>query len=153
MKQRAKKNRFSSLFLISKLAVLIYGLSSLLLLGTALVQAADLSQDMAECATIENDAERLKCYDQLVGRGSKKVERTNEPAETTPKEKEEESYFSQLWELDPETRGGKFPIRPYRSNYILPFTYNFLPNAAAVQEDDPDMDVQRTEVEFQLSVR
>ena len=125
---------------------LIYGLSSLLLLGTVSVQAADLSQNMAECAAIENDGERLKCYDQLAGRNSRKMEevtesKESESTEKTPKEKEEESYFSRLWELDRETRGGKFAIRPHRSNYILPFTYNFSPNAAAVQEDDPDKDV------------
>ena len=139
-------------------AFLIYALSSLLLLGTVSVQAADLPQNMAECAAIENDAERLKCYDQLAGRklqedgGGHRVngERVNEK---TPKVKEEESYFSRLWELDPETRGGKFAIRPHRSNYILPLTYNFSPNAAAVQEDDPDKDVMRTEVKFQLSVK
>ena len=138
--------------------LLICGFSSLLLLGTVSVQAADLSQNMAECATIENDGERLKCYDQLAGRNSRKMEgvtesKESESTEKTPKEKEEESYFSRLWDLDRETRGGKFAIRPHRSNYILPLTYNFSPNAAAVQEDDPDKDVKRTEVKFQLSVK
>jgi len=138
--------------------LLICGFSSLLLLGTVSVQAADLSQNMAECAAIENDGERLKCYDQLAGRNSRKMEevtesKESESTEKTPKEKEEESFFSRLWDLDPETRGGRFAIRPHRSNYILPLTYNFSPNAAAVQEGDPDKDVMRTEVKFQLSVK
>ena len=98
------------------------GLNSLLLLGAVLVQAADLSQNMAECAAIENDEERLKCYDQLAGRNFSGKEEISpaESAEKAAKEKKEESYFSRLWELDRETRGGKFAIRPHRSNYILP---------------------------------
>ncbi len=63
------------------------------------------------------------------------------------------SYFSRIWELDPEFRNGKYPFSPHRSNYILPFTYNDSPNTAAVQEADPDKGLKNAEVVFQLSLK
>ena len=66
---------------------------------------------------------------------------------------ENSSYFSRLWELDPEFRTGKYPFSPYRSNYILPFTYNDSPNTAAVQEADPRKGLKNAEVVFQLSLK
>ena len=61
--------------------LLIVGFSFLLLLGTVSVQAADLSQNMAECAKIEDGGERLKCYDQLAGRNSRGMEEVTESKE------------------------------------------------------------------------
>jgi phospholipase A1 len=110
----------------------------LVLLGTA--SADDLSgtsENMVECATIEDESERLKCYDNL--------------ARQKPREKS--SYFSQLWELDEEARRRKHAIKIHRSNYVLPFTYNESPNVDAVREADPDEDLKKAEVTFQLSLK
>jgi len=90
LRPKAEKKKFCPFLHISKFPLLICGFSSLLLLGTVSAQAAGLSQSMAECATIENDAERLKCYDQLAGRSPEAVKEVtestgDESTEKTPK--------------------------------------------------------------------
>jgi phospholipase A1 len=122
-----------------------------------LIPASGMSQmtsGLAECAKIQDDAERLRCYDQLAGRESAAQETKAEPS-PTPEEKQlqEPSYFSRLWELDKETRRGPYSLAPYQSNYILPFTYNTSPNSDVIHEADPNQDVQNTEVKFQLSLK
>ena len=118
------------------------------------------SRDIAECAEIKDDAERLKCYDNLAAPKSGNSVPADKPAEKAQEDqgKQEKqgkrvSYFSRLWEMDEETRRGPFAITPHRSNYILPFTYNTSPNVAAVKESDPDKDVKNAEVDFQLSLK
>ena len=109
---------------------------------------------LAECAKIENDAARLKCYDQLAGPKSAKDAPVTGPAEKPPEEKPEKvSYFSKLWELDKETRRDQYAITPYRSNYMLPISYNNSPNVDAVREADPDKNLKHVEVKFQLSLK
>jgi phospholipase A1 len=115
---------------------------------------SETSQDMAECAKIEDDAERLKCYDKLAGQKAKDIELVKESAERAPEGKgEKASYFSRLWELDEGTRRGKYAIKLHRSTYVLPFTYNESPNVDAVREANPDKDLKKAEVTFQLSLK
>jgi len=130
----------------------------LFLAAAAAEGLAETTADLAECSKIEDNAERLKCYDRLSGR---------KPKEPAPAVKAEEkppaalaaapakapSYFSRLWELEPETRAGRFPITPYRSNYILPLTYNTRPNYEAVRAADPGKDLKYEEAAFQLSFK
>jgi len=127
----------------------------LILLPTVSAEALpEMSQDMAECAKIEDDGERLKCYDKITGRKSGDIGPAKESVKIPPEQKAKKaSYFSRLWELDEETRHGEFPIKIHRSNYILPFTYNESPNVRAVREADPDKDLKKTEVTFQLSLK
>jgi phospholipase A1 len=127
----------------------------LILLHTVSAETlSETSQDMAECAKIEDDAERLKCYDKITGRKSRDIEPVKESVERPPEEKgEKASYFSQVWELDEKARRGEHPIKIHRSNYVLPFTYNESPNARAVREADPDKDLKKPEVTFQLSLK
>lgn len=63
------------------------------------------------------------------------------------------TYLTEIWELDETARTRKFPISPYRSNYILPFTYNAHPNNAAVQVVDPGKELSPYEVVFQISFK
>ncbi|MDH4267665.1 MAG: phospholipase A, partial [Deltaproteobacteria bacterium] len=63
------------------------------------------------------------------------------------------SFFSRLWELDEETRRDEYAIKPYRSNYVLPFTYNDSPNDAPIREADPNKKLKKPEVKFQLSLK
>lgn len=67
--------------------------------------------------------------------------------------KREGSYLSHLWELDKESRNRAFGITPYRSNYLLPFTYNARPNAGPLRDPDPGYEVQHAEVKFQISFK
>ncbi|RPJ36343.1 MAG: phospholipase, partial [Deltaproteobacteria bacterium] len=127
----------------------------LILLGMASTEAfSDTSRDLAACAKIEDDAKRLNCYDGLSGRKPRDLASAEELGEPpSPKKGREVSYFSQLWELDRESRRGKYAIVPHRSNYVLPFTYNDSPNIAAVREADPGKNLKRPEVKFQLSIK
>ena len=115
---------------------------------------SEAPQDMAECAKIEDDAERLKCYDNLAGRKSRDIEPAQESAEKAPEGRgEKASYFSRLWDLDEEGQRRKFAINFHRSNYFLPFTYNTSPNVDVLREDDPDKTLKKAEVAFQLSFK
>ncbi len=67
--------------------------------------------------------------------------------------KREESYLSRLWELDKGSRNRAFGITPYRTNYLLPFTYNARPNDAPFRDTDPRYEVQNAEVKFQISFK
>ncbi len=115
---------------------------------------SDLARDLAECSQVEDPGERLKCYDHLSGRESKGPAPAEESVKKPPPEGVKRfSYFSRLWELEPETRRGKYSISPHRSNYILPYTYNTSPNYAAVRAADPGKDLKYEEVLFQLSLK
>lgn len=115
---------------------------------------SDTSRELAECAKIEDAGERLKCYDNLAGRKSKEAAPAEESVKRPqPEETKKFSYFSRLWELEPETRRGKYSISPHRSNYILPYTYNSSPNYDAVRAADPGKDLKHEEVLFQLSLK
>ncbi len=63
------------------------------------------------------------------------------------------SYFTEIWELDKETRGKKHAITPYRSNFGLVFSHNSWPNPAPLQEVNPDKTLTKAEVTFQLSFK
>lgn len=127
----------------------------LILLGITPAEGQwDISREMAECAKIEDDAARLQCYDKLAGRKAERSLPITGPAEKTPGERPAKvSYFSRLWELDKETRRDKYAITPYRSNYILPYSYNDSPNEAAVKEADPSKELKKAEAKFQLSLK
>ncbi len=124
------------------------------LVGTPAEGLSDTPADLAECSKIEENGERLKCYDNLAGRKPKEPGPALKSGETPSQGKGKKfSYFSHLWELEPETRPGRFPITPYRSNYILPYTYNTSPNYDAVRAADPGKDLKYEEAAFQLSFK
>jgi phospholipase A1 len=114
-------------------------LALVLSLAAGGASGANRSDGWNECAKIADDAQRLRCFDDRSGRS---------PAET-----EAPSYLSRLWELDTESRLRKFAITPYRSNYILPVTYNTTPNEGPIREADPGKEVKNHEVQFQISFK
>jgi phospholipase A1 len=63
------------------------------------------------------------------------------------------SYFTELWQLDRETRADKPGITFHRSNYGLMFSYNDNPNPVPLQEVDPAKTLVKPEVVFQLSFK
>jgi phospholipase A1 len=63
------------------------------------------------------------------------------------------SYFTKLWELDEAGRRDKFAFTPYRTTYILPFSYNSSPNSEVFREADPARTLMRSEAAFQLSIK
>jgi phospholipase A1 len=112
------------------------------------------SPDLSGCAMIEDDADRLKCYDALAGRNQEKPETSAASSSGTPEQQvQKQSYLTKLWQLNPETRRGSFALMPHRDNYILPFTYNSTPNPEPFQAGVSGRDTQETEVKYQISLK
>jgi phospholipase A1 len=82
-------------------------------------------------------------------------EQTGQAASPTSASKEggKTSYFTDLWRLDKAASAGKPAITFHRSNYALPLSYNFTPNAAPFQEIDPGRTLTKPEVVFQISFK
>ena len=63
------------------------------------------------------------------------------------------SYFTRLWELDEASRRVKFAFTPYRTTWILPYTYNGSPNSEIFSAADPARTLMKPEAAFQLSIK
>jgi phospholipase A1 len=70
-----------------------------------------------------------------------------------PRDDDKSSYFTDLWQLDKETRASKPGITFHRSNCALAFSYNFRPNPAPLQEVNPAKTLTKPEVAFQISFK
>lgn len=115
---------------------------------------ADVPKGINECAKIEDNTERLKCYDELAGR----KEAPSKPASTAASETKSGSqtkvtYLERLWELDKESRKAKYTITPHRSNYLLPITYVESPNEQPIKKANPNKELTNAETAFQLSFK
>ena len=136
----------------------------------AVTARADVPKSIEECAKIEDNTKRIQCYDELAGRKAIPSEPTSTaPSVAKPDTKAAQSeststvasvtksdaptYLERLWELDKESRRGRFAISPHRSNYILPITYVESPNEKPIREDDPRRELKNPEVAFQLSFK
>jgi len=131
--------------------------------------AADIAGSISECAKIEGDKERLKCFDDLTGR-KPPVKNAGRPAfpetaaadvkaaestaniETTQKISKP-SVMSKRWELDPSSRKNAPLIRAHHSNYILPVTYNSSLNKDSMLDVDRNAKAENTEAKFQISFK
>lgn len=134
----------------------ILGTGVLVVLLSVSASAAAETQppnDVHECAQIADETKRLECFDALSGRSSKDGQPDPAGDAEKPADEKQPSYLSRLWELDRESRLKKFPITPYKSNYILPVTYNSTPNEQPIKEADPSKEVQNYEVKFQISFK
>lgn len=129
----------------------------LFLLPPAVV--AETNDRMAECAKIEDNTARLQCFDKLAGRKTSMPEAANTTPVKMPAAKEASaetenlSVMTRHWDLDTSRRKHSFVLRPYRLNYILPFTYNSSPNEDTDLEYDPKAKAQRSEAKFQISFK
>ena len=111
---------------------------------------ADLQESLNQCIGIEDDLLRLQCYDEMAKKKVSPVKTMNTclvPVPVTP------SYLSQLWELDTSQSRGKLSVKMHRSNYILPFSYNFSPNEEPIKAASSYREVLKPEVAFQLSIK
>jgi phospholipase A1 len=125
--------------------------------GTPVYAAqAGVAESFEECAQIEDDVARLRCYDGLTGR--KQTENSIPPEEMQAESSEERespppSYLSSKWQLDENSRRQRFAIMPHRANYILPFTHNFSQDKETYEAAKPGTELQDTETKFQLSLK
>ncbi len=151
----------------SVLLVTVISICALVVLPHRETLASDTDR-MTECAAIENDTDRLKCYDMLSGRApGKAIASPGAPAAAAPATVEpakaekagngtppvEQSVMARHWDLDTQNRSSGFVIRPYRSNYLLPLAYNNSPNMDASLDLDPDARPQKAEAKFQISFK
>jgi len=122
-------------------------LASLLLsVPTLRIQAEDLSTWL-DCSRIEDEAERLACYDEIARLMSDKSESAIGMEQYSPGNK---SYLSQVWELDESRPRDQRVIMAHRSSYFMPFTYNNYPNVDPIKEQT-GQDVLESEATFQIS--
>ena len=110
------------------------------------------------CAAIEDDALRLRCYDEAAGRRPKQPDSpasaaAPSPAQPTPIAAPRVSVLSRMWQLDDESRRSRFAIMPHRQNYILPYSYNFTQEKTTYETAVPGGDIQDAEAKFQLSLK
>ncbi len=126
--------------------------------------AADMDERFKECAKIDNNNKRLKCFDDLAGRKapadkttvsgvSDKTKTKTNAVKLADNEKEKSSALSRQWDLDPESRKDPFVIRLYRPNYMLPVAHNSSPNSDTALDYDRDAKAQNTEAKFQISFK
>jgi phospholipase A1/A2 len=147
-------------------------LTRLALLGVAL-QASGASAQLASCAAITGERERLACYDALAQRappGRADAPRAPVPppgaqdasapsAPTAPSASSAPTAPTALeerWELRPELRHGPFRLLPYRPLYLLVHgttNTNDTPSSPTHPSPVQDITLQRVEAKLQLSFR
>lgn len=124
--------------------------------------AAEIDNGLAKCVDIKDDnAARLKCFDDLAARNVPVREiipastaETPEPKESIT-EKKNISVMTKHWDMDRDPDKGKniFILWPYRPSYFLLAAYNSSPNEDAMLDIDPKAKAQYNEVKFQLSFK
>lgn len=115
------------------------------------------SADMARCSSIQNDSDRLKCYDTVNKPGAQSTSGPLQQLTTKmPETPTGMTSLSARWELDPETKQGLWIIRPYEPMYILPVSYTDNNNnspESPTHQASTTQPLRNTEAEFQLSVK
>lgn len=106
--------------------------------GTAGAGSLD---DLPGCRRIEDDTERLRCYDRL----APTPEDGSQTAVTAP-------ALEQRLQKERDLARRDLAILPYRPNYLL-HTYQHRPNVAPFQAVEPDTDFQHQELKYQISLR
>ncbi len=112
-----------------------------LALPAAHAAAATVHDAITDCAAIEDDQQRLACYDAAA------VEQEKSRGET---------FLERLWDLSDRAK----PFQPWahRPNYILPARWSDSPNDEPVRElaaaaPEPGLGLQSVEVKFQISFK
>jgi len=149
-------------------------------LGLLLLAAAGAGSAMAqtqrECAGIDDDRERLACYDRAAGRVTLPAKSpdaaeavnaaeagtaaatagTGIKAAASPAPAR--SDLSKAWELDPADKQDVFTLLPYKANYILPLRYSSSVNRLPCSPNPSNcattpLDLDALEAKFQISVK
>ena len=128
----------------------------LLFAGQTVAQAAE-----TPCPDIDDDAQRLACYDRAAGRLPMPATAIH-PKNVEPVAQSEgssrESTLAALWELEPEFERGTFKLVPHRSNYLLLGRYSDNPNTLPsspnpINNLTTPIRLDATESKFQFSVK
>src|SRR5690242_17670591 len=111
--------------------------------------------DLARCAAIASDSERLQCYDDL-GRRAPGQEPLQGLAAKQAPAAASASLLSARWELDPEAKQGVWNVRPHQPFFLLFARYGNNPNdspQSPTQFLSQSAPLEHTEAEFQLSFK
>ncbi len=152
--------------------LLSLALSAGLPASPALAQAPD-PLDIRACTAIDNDAQRLACYDSATHRDDREAQRVaDERMRATGVFAQPEgaagaeasslpaspSLLDRRWELDPASKLGTFNLRSYRPVYVLPFFATSRLNSAPHSPNPNNTatapaHVQNIEAKFQFSLK
>jgi len=131
--------------------------------------AVQLPADVAACAQVRIDAERLACYDKAVAKqvrgatGSPQASVSAASAavasasRNVAKVDDRGSFLDEFWELSPGRKRGTFNFQSFRPNYFLPAHYttklNEHPTSPAPGHSGQLPDYSRIEAKLQISLR
>jgi phospholipase A1 len=120
------------------------------LLVLAMTMACDAHAQLARCASLVDDRERLACYDALAReQGVAPAAATSTPA--TPPQPATE--LQKRWELRPEDKQGIFQLRPYRPLYALVhWTTNTNESPSSPTRPPPTSDIHLDSLESKLQL-
>ena len=131
-------------------ATLLVSHASIILSKDAL---ADMTKEMEKCAALDDNVNRLACYDIL----SKRTEPVSIGVHPEPVSEDNSppahqiSMMEKLWDLDEGGRKNAPLIEWHNPNYFLFSSYNSTPNRGTMLDTDPMAKAQNTEAVFQLS--
>jgi phospholipase A1/A2 len=103
--------------------------------------ASACAQDLATCASIDDDAARLRCYDALSGR-----------AQRPPNEAPQQLQYRWEQHLLNDSALAPFTLEPYQPTYVL-LTHLASFNYAPYRPFDPEDNLSRNEVKFGFSLQ
>lgn len=149
--------------------------------GGAAAQDEINRQALEGCAGLETPADRLECYDTVVGREPNGIDSGGEPVGDASSEAdepnltgqpdtqlmlggngepvdeaaaaEEPSPLAKRWELVAQAERGPFVITPYKPTYLIPLSYNLRPNPNAYEGTELGRGYDRLEAKFQISFK
>jgi phospholipase A1 len=148
--------------------------------ATETTDGKELLPALERCAAIGAEADRLACYDKAMGRapaaavapasGAGPDGKPAESPSTTllapsggalpdadrPADETPPSFLANYWELEPQTKRGRFNFLGYRVNYVLPAHVTSRINRAPQSPTQAVVelpDYKREEAKFQLSLR
>ena len=138
-------------------------------LAVAEERAAPLPADIAACAQVRIDAERLACYDKAVApqvRGAAESPQASDSAASAAvasasrnvaKVDDRGNFLDAFWELSQERKRGTFNFLGFRPNYFLPAHYttklNKHPTSPAPGHSGQLPDYSSVEAKLQISLR
>ena len=117
---------------------------------------------IAGCAEIDDESDRLACYDRMVERGLPPLPNGDEEKEPAPLPhvgfRRPVSPLAERWELDRAAKRGLFGFRSHRQSYFIPARYSNAPNHAPRSPVEdltpmPSYPLNSTEAKFQISFK
>ena len=114
---------------------------------------AEESRELQLCSQIADKDERLRCYDALSVEQDREGACKTEPEPIAKKEDTRPDLlnFRERWRF--ETKRKPFRLMPHKPSYILPVAYTNSPNEEVWLPIEPNVELDETEVKFQLSAK